>query len=60
MDRGGTWTQQKANFEQEDFEGIRFVRPGIASAAESTHSVLTTAAFLLMVVESRVGGRSCG
>uniref|UniRef100_A0A8C7YSU6 Anion exchange protein n=1 Tax=Oryzias sinensis TaxID=183150 RepID=A0A8C7YSU6_9TELE len=36
VDRGGTWTQQKANFEQEDFEGHRTLYIGVHVPLGST------------------------
>jgi len=63
VDRGGTRSQQRANFEQEDFEGTKSIKQQMdaAAAPESTHSAfLFTDFFLLVKDKSRVGGRNCG
>lgn len=75
VDRGGTRSEQRTNFEQEDLEGTwmytmcweipKVSKSEKASAAETAYSVLPTAAFLLTAFlqlkdKSRVGGRNCG
>lgn len=75
VDRGGTRSEQRTNFEQEDLEGtwmytmcweiLKESKSEKASAAETAYSVLPTAAFLLTAFlqlkdKSRVGGRNCG